>query len=435
MPSAATPAASAPAAPVQFEPVVLATAQGAQITSLAIGVDGKLYGTVNNGEIRRWPLLADGTTGPVEVLSSLRAAEGGDRLLIGLAFDPASTPERPMAWVTHSTAGLAGAPDWGGKVTQLSGRNLETVRDVVVGLPRSSRDHVTNGITFGPDGAIYFLQGANATMGAADAAWSNRPEHLLTAAVLRLDPTRVGASPIDAKTEAGGTYDPYAPGAALTLYATGVRNAYDLVWHSNGQLYVPTNGSAANGNTPAGAIGAGCARGGAYLGPAVPALTSVPEQPDFLYRVVAGGYYGHPNPRRCEFVMSGGNPSSGADPAEVVQYPVGTRPDANYRGEAHPFGLHRSPDGIIEYRHPRFGANLQGKLLVVRYSQGDDIVALTPGGSRLDIVAAESGLPGLTGFVDPLDLVEHPSTGAIYVSEYGAFRVTLLRPIPFTTER
>ena len=41
------------------------------------------------------------------------------------------------------------------------------------------------------------------------------------------------------QTEEGGTYDPYAAGAPLTLYATGVRNAFDLVWHSNGHLYAP----------------------------------------------------------------------------------------------------------------------------------------------------------------------------------------------------
>ena len=29
-----------------------------------------------------------------------------------------------------------------------------------------------------------------------------------------------------------------------------MRNAYDLVWHSNGHLYVPTNGTAGGANTP-----------------------------------------------------------------------------------------------------------------------------------------------------------------------------------------
>jgi poly(A) polymerase len=48
--------------------------------------------------------------------------------------------------------------------------------------------------------------------------------------------------------------DPYAPtrpGAPVSIYATGVRNAYDLVFHSNGHLYAPVNGSASGGATPA----------------------------------------------------------------------------------------------------------------------------------------------------------------------------------------
>jgi hypothetical protein len=64
----------------------------------------------------------------------------------------------------------------------------------------------------------------------------------------------------------------------------------------------------------------------------------------------------------------------------------------------------------------------------VRYSAGDDIVALTPGGSNLDITNAEGGFVGLAGLADPLDLVEDPSgSGNIYVSEFGGERITLLR--------
>lgn len=415
--------------PVAFEKIALPTAQGAEITSLAIGPDGRLYGAVLDGEIRRWPLLADGTTGALEILDSLRAAEGGDRLLIGLVFDPASTPANPIAWVTHTSYGFGEMPDWGGKISRLSGPSLATVDSFAVGLPRSSRDHVTNGIAFGPDGALYLLQGSNSAMGAPDLLWSERPERLLSAAVLRFDPALVSSPPLDAKTEDGGSYDPFAPGAPLTIYASGVRNAYDLLWHTNGELYVPTNGSAFGGNTPAGAAGAPCAGGGSYPGPAVPALGSVAAQRDFLFRVLAGAYYGHPNPLLCHFVLNGGNPSAGADAAEVTQYPIGTLPDPAHGGFSHDFGLHRSPDGILEYRSDRFGAALQGKLLVARYSQGDDILVLTPGALDPDIESALSGLPGLTGFSDPLDLVEDPETGRIYVSEFGAARVTLLDPL------
>jgi hypothetical protein len=60
-----------------------------------------------------------------------------------------------------------------------------------------------------------------------------------------------GQGALDVKTpDGGGTYNPWAPGAPLTIYASGVRNAYSVIWHSNGQLYAPTNGSAAHGATP-----------------------------------------------------------------------------------------------------------------------------------------------------------------------------------------
>lgn len=414
---------------VAFEKVDLPTTQGPQYTTVTMGPDGRLYATVNNGEIRRWPLNADGTTGQPEIITTLRDAEGGNRLLIGMVFDHASTSDHLIAWVSHATFGFSGMEDWGGKITRLSGPNLQNVESYVEGLPRSSRDHVTNGLAIGPDRAIYFLQGSNSSMGAPDSAWANRPERLLTAAVLRLDPALVGSPPLDVRTGAGGSYDPYDPGAALTIFATGVRNAYDLLWHSNGRLYVPVNGSGSDHKTPAGASGAACGDGSTYEGPVVSGLSNVGVQSDYLYRIEEGGYYGHPNPTRCEFVMNGGNPTPATDPAEVGEYPVGTSPDANYRGIAYDFGLHRSPNGVIEYARCVFDGALHGKLLVIRYSQGDDIIVLTPGGPDGDIVAAETGVGGFGGFSNPLDLTENTGNGNLYVAEYGGTRITLLRPL------
>lgn len=429
-------------ASVAFEKVPLQTPAGKSLTCVVIGPDGMLYASVRNGEILRFPLEPDGTVGPAETLQSLRNANGGDRLLIGLRFDPASTAENLILWASHSHYAFSGALDWTGKITRLSGQDLETVTDVVTRLPRSTRDHVTNQIDFGPDGALYFLQGSTTAMGAPDSAWGFRPERLLTAAVLRLDADTV-TPPLDAKTEEGGVFDPYAPGSPLTIYASGVRNSYDLLWHRNGSLYVPTNGSASGGATPASPNPVHCTNRidqgihGDYTGPVVPGIATVTQtEHDWLFRIEHLGYYGHPNPARCEWVMNGGNPTSGVDVAEITQYPVGTQPDRNWRGAVFDFGEHQSPDGLIESQSGAFDGALLGKLLVVRFSGGDDIIVLTPGIGG-EIIRSQTGFPGMTGFnLNPLDLVENPSNGFIYLTEYGdqstaaGAKLTLLRPIP-----
>ena len=355
------------------------------------------------------------------------------KLSVGLTFDPSATATNLIAWVTHDTYIFYNAPDWDGKLTKLSGPNLETVQDVLINLPRSKKDHVTNSIAFGPDGALYFTQASTSAMGRADQTWGYRNEHLLSAAVLRLDVSKLGSLPLDVKTsEGGGTYNPYDPNAPLTIYASGVRNGYDLVWHSNGNLYVAANGSAAGGNTPASVNGTLRTDGTTYNGPSVPALTNVQQtQKDWLFRIVKGGYYGHPNPLRGEYVMNGGNPTSPIDPAQVKDYPLGTAPDANYRGYAYDFQMNASPDGSIEYKSNTFNGALKGKLLVVRYSQHDDIITLTPGGTDNNIVSATEGysIEGFSGFNDPLDITEDTSKGSLYVSEYGGDgKIVLLRP-------
>jgi N-acetylneuraminic acid mutarotase len=418
----------------KFERVSIPNAKGRH-SSLTVGPDGKLYALSIDGVIKRFVINADGTLGDPEFLYSLQDASGTrqQRLAVGLAFDPSATADNLIVWITHSSFVFLNAPDWDGKLTRLSGPNLENVQDVLINLPRSAKDHLSNSIAFGPDGVLYFTQGSNSAMGRADKTWNNREENLLSAAVLKLDVTKLGNLPIDVKTaEGGGTYNPYAANAPLTIYASGVRNAYDLVWHSNGQLYVPTNGSAAGGNTPVSIAGTLRTDSTTYSGPAIPALTNVQQtQKDFLFRVQNGGYYGHPNALRGEYVMNGGNPTSSIDPAQVDSYPLGTLPDNNWRGYAFDFQTNKSPNGAIEYKSNTFDGVLKGKLMVVRYSQNNDIITLTPGGNNNDIISYSEGtaIEGFTGFVDPLDLTEDVRNGNIYVSEYGGEgSIILLRP-------
>nr|MBA2277737.1 hypothetical protein [Chloroflexia bacterium] len=210
----------------------------------------------------------------------------------------------------------------------------------------------------------------------------------------------------------------------VTVFGSGVRNAYDLVWHSNGRLYVPTNGSAAGGNTPGSPSG---------VTPSVPPMVNVGTQNDFLFTVTAGGYYGHPNPLLGNYALNGANPTSSVDRAEVVDqvvngqvvyngYPVGISVDPDYRFFAWDFSRNRSPNGVIEYKSATFGGILQNKILVVEYSGGDRILVLTPDSSGNIVSAEVLGVAG--GLANPLDLIEDPSNGNIYVAELVSFTST-----------
>ncbi|HEV2293447.1 MAG TPA: choice-of-anchor D domain-containing protein [Tepidisphaeraceae bacterium] len=420
---------------VSFDKVGLPTAMNQSFSGVTMGPDNRLYATTLTGHIFRYDILADGSLSDPFVVNTVRQRNGGPRFITGLEFDPASTAQNPIVWITHGQAVYENATDFTGKISRLAGANLQFYTDMVVGLPRSIRDHLTNQLKFGPKNKLFFMQGSNSALGAPDNAWGLREEHVLNAAVLVADTralvrrAEAGEGPLDVSV---ASYDPFSPIAPLGIWATGVRNAYDLVWHSNGQLYVPTNGSAAGGATPAtpAAPFAHTNRidfttNGPYTGPEVPGISRVNEtQDDYLFRVEYGGYYGHPNPARSEYVLNGGNPTSGVDRNEVPGYPVGTLPDRNYRGSIFNFGKNVSPNGAIEYRSAEFGGQLQGQLLVVRYSGGDDIIAL-----KLDEQGSVTGQTTITSQLsDPLDLIEDRRNGNLYVVEHGAARITLLRP-------
>lgn len=401
---------------IHFQQVPLPTATDAKFTCVKIGPDGLLYAAADDGRIFRFHIQDDGTLDTPQVIESLQKAEGGKRLLLGFCFDPHATADNLILWATHSYYAwpIADVPDWTGKVSVLRGTDLQTVQDVVFDLPRSAKDHSTNQPAFGPDGALYIPQGSESSMGAPDEVWGNRPEHLLSASILRLDVSKVTpGQPIDVKTkDAGGSYDPYDRGAPLTIYAGGLRNAYSLVWHHNGSLYVPVNGSSAGGNTPA--------------GEGVPARFNLPDaEDDWLFNVHLGKYYGHPNPQQQHYVLNGGNPDGKYRFNEIPQYPVGTLPDVDYEPAILDFGQHCSADGIIEYRGKFFGGKLDGSLMVCRYNAGADVLCVDLDSSGN--VVGERTAAGLTDLATPLALTEDLRNGNLYVCEYLAKRIVLLR--------
>ena len=439
--------------PVAFDHVQMPKTWGNVFSGLTIGPDHRLYAGTYGGLIYRYDFLPDGTlSDPPVVIDTIRRGNKGTdnqygmRLVTGICFDPRSTVADPILWITNGVCAVEHCPDWSCKLTRLSGPHLENYQDVIVGLPRAYRDHLSFKIAFNPKDPhyLYFNQGSSSSTGAADRTWGLYPEHLLTAACLQVDVpaiekyVAVNHKPLNVKTEDDGHYNPWDPTQPLQIYATGIRSGFGLLFHSNGHLYSCLNGGAEGGATPATPENLADVPhriDGKYAGPAVPGIEDVTEtQADLFVDIVKGGFYGHPNDTRGEYVLFGGNPDGGTDNYQVHDYPKGTRPDRNWRPALWNLGMSYSCNGLIEYKGDAFHGFLDGKILTTRYSSGKDILIIS-----LDhdgkVTGDAAGVTGLTGFIDPLDLVEDPATGDVYVSEWGGQKLTLLRPTTNDSQR
>lgn len=385
-----------------------------EVTSCVVAPDGHLYVTAcarrggsARSQLTRYRLDAEGLfTGTVDTLYTWSDA---DLKAMGLAVDPDATATAVVLW-----ASVSGTQDgeWNGRIQRVTvpppGQGSATLVDRLVDLP--SGFHTINNIAFGPDRHLYICAGSTTTSGGIgrNGSTTEHPEKLLSAAILRAD-VRSLTAPLSVKTSGGGTYNPYASGAKVTLHGTAIRQPYDCVWHSNGRLYACTNQNDVNGNT--GSCGG------------VPNLND--QRPrEFLAIIQAGRTYGFPNAARGECVLMGGNPTSGSDPWEIAAYPVGTsRPstfDPTLLYDISGIGG-GSADGIIEYRAP---GTLQGRLIVCMYggSGNGRIRAFTLGSDGR--VTAQTALRNSSNneisIPDCLDLCEHPTRGHLYVAKYGS---------------
>lgn len=372
-------------------------------TSMVWGPDNRLYVTEMMGTIHAITFDAAKRVLADQVITTL-----GTRLTLGIAVDPRSTPDNVVLLVAHSSPTLNNGMVNSSAVTRLSGSNFATAQTLISGLPRAQADHAINALHFGPDGRLYITLGSNTGAGApnqANSAFGARAEQPLAAALLVADVNAAGFNGSCAQAE--GTFGP--PACGVRPFATGIRNAYDFVFHSNGSIYSAVNGLGVTGSFPASGT-APC------TGFASTALWSAGgqnpgEQSDLLIKVAEGGYYGHPNPYRNECVYGDGR----------LQ---GVAPATNYVAPLYDLGKHRSANGTIEYRSDAFGGALRGELLIANYSIGDDITRVQLSADGRSVIRAAQ----LAGdFNNPLPLAQGPD-GTIYVGEHGGNQVTALVP-------
>ena len=366
------------------------------VCGLALGA-GRLFACTWDGRLLAYRTEDDGTLvrNPVELLKRQRRFNA-------MVSDPTSTPARTILWLCHDSQYKlsVGPNDFSGAIARVVvENNAATLEDVITGLPTG--DHPASGLVFGPDGRLFVSQGALSMLGGKP----ELPETPLSAATLAIDlkhPLFGSALPVDVRD-----YDRTTNPEALQVYATGIREAFDLCWHSSGNLFAGVNMNDTGEKTPT--------REG------LPAVSARPAE--MMLRIVEGKYYGLPNPSRNEWVLLGGNPTEDKDPWEVAALPVGTQPEANFDPSLLIRDLEKdkgpSADGVCEWTSP---GKLQGRLLFCFYTA-------TRGIHSYKVTADNRGVEDhqpLVGeddqvlrFGAPLDIVHYPR-GWLYVADFSA---------------
>ncbi|MGB0388846.1 MAG: PQQ-dependent sugar dehydrogenase [Ardenticatenaceae bacterium] len=302
-------------------------------TSLTWGADGAMYVSSMEGDIIR--VTPDGRR--------VIFAEGFD-VPLGLAFRPTSG----ALYVSHR-----------GGVSKVEDRDGDGVAEVQEPLLTGmyccyANLHQTNGIQFGPDGWLYIAQGSSSDHG-------DQPIGEWEASILRVHPDEGQES--------------------LQYVATGLRNPYDLVVTSDGQLFATDNA--------------------ADYGP-----------PEELNHIIPGKQYGWPHCITNELGKVDTHPAWN-DPAlcEKSQPAIAT------------FNPHLSPTGITAYEADQFPAQYQGNLFLTlwnRLPQGHRLlrVQLTPHGDTFTTTTT----PFITDLHQPVDVAVGPD-GALYIVEWQPGRI------------
>ncbi|MEO0754820.1 MAG: putative Ig domain-containing protein, partial [Pseudomonadota bacterium] len=373
------------------------------VTTVDIGADGNLYSGDIFGNIVRYTLdPATGLATSAETIINV----GGP--ITGLKFDPDSPAEDMDLWIAYATT----QERYSSIVSEVSITADSAIeQQVITGLPYG--DHQVNGLDFGPDGRLYIQAGGLSSLGEfAQGAFAD-PEVPLSAALLVADVNndpRFANGPVNVQAdETGAGYDPFAIDAPVQIYATGLRNAYDIEWTLN---------TAGEQIAVAGVNANSLNKAETPDDPSTPAnenLIGIKPSEQFVV-IQEGNYYGHPNPIRGEYILNGGNPTGGVDPFEITEYAVGTQPEDGFDPGLilgiDQFGAD-SPNGVDTY--------IDGTILQTTFSGDREILLLEVDENNSPIYQGDllgtDGLP--ISFSAPLDIVTDPNTGRIYVANFG----------------
>ncbi len=363
-------------------------------TTMAFGPDGRLYVGQMNGAIVALSLEDKA----VVATENIASAETFGAVL-GIAFHPDGPPDPLTIYVSHSVLyGYVGGPPYPGGISKLIAPDFKPV-PIITGLPLNGEHHANNGITFDGEGRLYIGQGCTTNLGVPSKEYP-RPETPLSGAILVADlsdPEFDGAVRYNPPNTPSHDTDQIA--GDVRVFASGFRNPYDLVLHSNGHLYATENGP----NIEVGVTSLGCD---------TQADTGVHDS-DELVLVAEGAYYGHPNRNRGR-----------SNPIECVFHSTSERA-AGYTPPIAVLGNSTAVVGIAEYTSDAFDGRLRGNLIYAEFTSGRiSRIVLSEDGQS--VVAISRLHP--KKFDSALDVVVGPD-GTIYVSQLYLARISYLAPI------
>lgn len=307
--------------------------------------------------------------------------------------------------------------------------NTWTKIDLVRGLPRSEENHVANGLVLVGD-TIYLNIGGNTNKGRPSTNFAALPEYALSAATLEIDLTQIGDSTYDIPTLNGPAdeFDPFGghdglnqamlvENGPIEIFASGLRNAYDIVYTQSGRFYTWDNGPNTGWGGPPGA-GSDCNNildnGGVKL-------------EDGLHLISKGYYAGHPNPTRGSKLntFGGQSPIEGeANPEECVFHEPGSASGALTTNNP-------STNGLDEYTASNFNGAMQGNLLAIALDKNLYRVQLNAAG---DTVTSKSTLKNIPGTAT-LDVTSQGDNdvfpGTIWVIDNIANDIQVLEPADY----
>jgi len=398
--------------PIQFRRDLILSVP--QPTAGVWGPDGRLYVTSLDGQLtaytfdENYELLSSTTHAGVSGLSNHDT--------LGITINPFDPPEPVKLYLAHGDHYLhgGGTPNvfspYTGQVSVLTGPDFDVPVPLVTGLPVSNHDHGMNGLVFDHNGDLLISVGSMTNAGVKDPDSGDLPESPLSAAIVKAHTSKPGfqgaityfetLSGLPNDDQRSGELVDVAAGSDVTVHASGLRNAFGLVYTTAGRLYATDNGPN---------IGFGAASTG-------PTTQSTdPYDDDELNLIETGNYYGSPNRARGRTDSRQNLYRAGlAGPSSI--------PETFFQMVS---WLPPSSDGIDEYRADTFQGLIRGQLIVQEYQNKLRRVRMKSDGRGL---LAQNVIDPITG---ALGCVTGPG-GAILAFDHGNNQLEILEPTDLT---